>query len=105
MTQRGYHDIGGLPAEPVERIEAPMKHWEWETEAIRAVLGDSKRQLVSLDEIRRLFETFGEEKYYRGFHERRTEAMVMLLIEKGVITRDELDARVAVIRKRLGLDG
>lgn len=101
MSERHYHDIGGEPAGPVVRDERPLQHWEWETEAIRGIL-EKKSRLVSLDEIRRCFETFGYDKYGRGFYERRTEALAMLLVEKGVLTRAEIEARMEAIRARLG---
>lgn len=96
MPNRNYHDIGGLPAGPVTRDEPPWQHWEKEVEAIRNLLGDGNRRLVSLDEMRRGFETFGESLYASlGFYERRLEAMLRILEEKGVVARDEVERRVA----------
>lgn len=93
---RGYHDIGGKPAGPIPKVELPWMHWEEQTEAIRDLLGDGTRRLVSLDEMRRGFESFGAEKYSQySFYRRRLEAMIDVLVEKGVITREELDAAIA----------
>ncbi len=90
---RGYHDIGGMLSGPVPRTELPWLEWEKRVEAIRNLLGDSTRRLVSLDEMRRGFESFGPEKYRSlSFYRRRLEAMVDILEEKGVLTRAELDA-------------
>jgi hypothetical protein len=98
---RAYHDIGGDAADRVEFVDEPWEYWEKEAEAIRNLLGDSARRLVSLDEIRHAFETFGEEKYDRPFYERRLLAMIDVLVGKGVIGRDELAERVAQLRTRL----
>lgn len=98
---RAYHDIGGDPAERIEFVDEPWEYWEKESEAIRNLLGDSSRHLVSLDEIRNAFESFGEEKYNRPFYERRLLAMVEVLVGKGVVTHEELAARVAQLRERL----
>lgn len=98
---RAYHDIGGDPADRVEFVDEPWEYWEKESEAIRSLLGDSARRLVSLDEIRHAFETFGEAKYDRPFYERRLLAMIDVLVGKGVFGRDELDARVEQLRERL----
>lgn len=98
MTGR-YHDIGGKPAGEVPKVELPWMPWEKQVEAVRDLLGDGTRRLVALDEMRRGFESFGAEKYSQySFYRRRLEAMIEILIEKGVIDRAELDA--AIERKR-----
>jgi len=100
MAERGYHDVGGADLGPVVRDERPLKHWEWESEGIRSLMGSARHPYLTLDELRRVFETFGEELYERGFHERRVESMIHLLVEKGVITRAEFEARLADLRRR-----
>lgn len=92
---RGYHDIGGKSAGEIPKIDLPWMHWEKQTEAVRDLLGDGTRRLVALDEMRRGFESFGLEKYSRySFYRRRLEAMIDILIEKGVITREELNSEI-----------
>lgn len=82
-------------------VDLPWLHWEKQVEAIRALLGDGTRRIVSLDEMRRGFESFGEEKYDSlSFYRRRLEAMTDILIEKGVISREELEEAIEVGRKR-----
>jgi hypothetical protein len=98
-SPRGYHDIGGDEAGEIPKMELPWMHWEKQTEAVRNLLGDGTRRIISLDEMRRGFESFGADKYKSySFYRRRLEAMVDILIEKQVITRDELDT--AIIKKR-----
>lgn len=93
---RGYHDIGGDPAGPVPRLELDWLDWEKRVEAIRNLLGDGTRRVISLDEMRRGFESFGVEKYRAlSFYRRRLEAMIDILEEKGVLTRAEIDAALA----------
>jgi hypothetical protein len=73
----------------------PWLDWEKRVEAIRNLLGDSTRRVISLDEMRRGFESFGPEKYRTlSFYRRRLEAMIDILEEKGVLTRAELAAAV-----------
>ncbi|MBB5765601.1 SH3-like domain-containing protein [Methylorubrum rhodesianum] len=92
---RGYHDIGGSLSGPIPRTELPWLDWEKRVEAIRNLLGDSTRRVISLDEMRRGFESFGPEKYRKlSFYRRRLEAMIDILEEKGVLTRAELAAAV-----------
>ncbi|MGB0697073.1 MAG: hypothetical protein ACPGOY_15575 [Rhodospirillaceae bacterium] len=95
-SPRGYHDIGGDAAGKIPMQELPWMHWEKQTEAIRNLLGDGTRRIISLDEMRRGFESFGADKYkYLSFYRRRLDAMVDILVEKGVIDQAELDAAIA----------
>lgn len=98
---RGYHDIGGKAAGPIEKVELPWQHWEKQVEAIRNLLGDATRRVMSLDELRLGFESFGADKYLRySFYRRRLEAMIDTLEKKGLITRDELAQELGVVQKR-----
>ena len=98
---KGYHDIGGETAGPIPKVELPWLHWEKQVEAIRNLLGDGTRQMISLDEMRRGFESFGEEKYKAlSFYRRRLQAMTDILVEKGVISQDELDRAIDKVRAR-----
>ncbi|MCP1337868.1 SH3-like domain-containing protein [Futiania mangrovi] len=100
---RGYHDIGGDEAGCIPMEELPWLHWEKQTEAVRNLLGDGTRRIVSLDEMRRGFESFGADKYKAlSFYRRRLEAMIDILVEKNVITREELDAAIAEQREIWG---
>lgn len=96
----GYHDIGGDKAGSIPRVELPWLHWEKQVEAIRNLLGDGTRRIISLDEMRRGFESFGEDKYKAlSFYRRRLEAMTDILIEKEIISQEELDK--AVVEKTI----
>ncbi len=100
---RGYHDIGGDPAGPIPKEQLPWLHWEKQTEAIRSILGDGSRRMVSLDELRFGFESFGADKYRTlSFYRRRLEAMLDVLEKKGVLTRAEVEQRAAEIAGRAG---
>lgn len=99
-SPRGYHDIGGDAAGKIPMQELPWLYWEKQTEAIRNLLGDGTRRIIALDEMRRGFESFGADKYKElSFYRRRLDAMIDILVEKGVITREELDA--AIVEKRM----
>jgi hypothetical protein len=100
---RGYHDIGGDPAGPIPKEQLPWLHWEKQTEAIRSILGDGARRMVSLDELRHGFESFGADNYRTfSFYRRRLEAMLDVLERKGVVTRAEVEQRAAEIAQRSG---
>lgn len=97
---KGYHDIGGDKAGAVPQKELPWVHWEKQVEAIRNLLGDGTRRIIALDEMRRGFESFGEDKYKAlSFYRRRLEAMTDILVEKDIITLAELDAAIEARKK------
>ncbi|MEO0760425.1 MAG: nitrile hydratase [Pseudomonadota bacterium] len=85
------NDIGGDRAGAVPTEAVAVKHWEQESDALRKVMGAH----VSLDELRRAMEDLPQETYDAGFFARRIEAMAVLLVEKGVLTRGEIEARKA----------
>ncbi len=99
VTNR-YHDIGGKPAGEIPKEELPWMPWEKQVEATRDLLGDGTRRIISLDEMRRGFESFGAAKYSTySFYRRRLEAMIDILVEKGVISEDAFDVAVEKRRK------
>jgi len=98
---RGYHDIGGEPAGAIPIVELPWLQWEKQVEAIRNLLGDGTRRMMSLDEMRRGFESFGLDKYKKySFYRRRLEAVIDILIEKDVLSREELEEEIALVRAK-----
>ncbi|MFM9880788.1 MAG: hypothetical protein ACKVOO_10310 [Burkholderiaceae bacterium] len=102
----GYHDVGGQAAGPIAKTELPFQHWEKQSEAIRNLLGDSARRVISLDEIRLGFESFGLDKYQAySFYRRRLEAMLDTLEKKGLLTRDEFEQELARVQSRWATPG
>lgn len=101
-SPRGYHDIGGEPAGPVEKRENTPADWAILAEALRNAM-HRRHGNISLDELRRTFETMGKALYgHLGFYERRTEALARMLEEKGVLTRAEIEARMEDIARARG---
>jgi len=56
--------------------------------------------VVRLDELRRAAEDLGLRYYRLGYFERTTEALRNLLLEKGMLTRAELERKMAEVRRR-----
>jgi len=101
MKNRGYHDIGGLPAGPIDQDERPMVFWEKRMEAVRDCISRADKPLMSVDEMRRVIESMGKEAYNTlGFYEKKAAAVRDVLIEKGVLDTDELAARIEQVRTR-----
>jgi hypothetical protein len=100
---RGSHDLGGLPAGPVDTEPHSPTFWEKQIDAMNMLL--AQKGLRRTDENRRYVEMLGKDAYDRlTYYERWTAALARQLIDKGVLTQDEVDAKVAEIRAKLGED-
>ena len=91
------HDRGGWPTdEPIDQEEHVLSDWERRVDAMHNVL--SQKGLRRTDEMRRAIESLDAETYEAiSYYERWTAALEILLIEKGVLTREELDRKFAEI--------
>lgn len=97
---RSHHDMGGLPAGPVERSEHDYALWEKRIDAMLVTLIQDKR-LMRVDELRRGIESLAPDVYDRlSYYERWIASIAKVLVEKGVFSQAELDARVARIAVR-----
>ncbi len=98
---RGYHDIGGLPAGPVERNEHDFALWEKRVDALMMLLSHPSRQLVSVDELRRNIESIGTGAYDQmSYYERWIYSVTQTMIQRGVINIDELSRKMAEVEAR-----
>ena len=100
----GVHDMGGtLPAgtDPaVGHDEHEPALWEQRVDAMLQLL--RSRGLIGLDEMRRHVEGLGDSAYRQlEYYERWVAAMGNALLEAGVISSEELGARMAAIEARL----
>ena len=89
------HDRGGWPTdEPIDRSEHVHADWELRVDALHQVLG--RKGLRSTDEMRRAIESLPTEEYESiGYYERWTAALEILLVEKGILTTEEIDRKMA----------
>ncbi len=98
---RGYHDMGGLPAGPVERSEHDYAFWEKRVDALLVLLASKERDLVRVDELRRGIEQLGPGVYDElSYYERWIASITGVLLDKGVLTSDELGRRMAEVEAR-----
>jgi len=99
---RGYHDIGGLAAGPVDPATTETRPWEKLSVAISNALGRGGRKIFVTDETRRTREQMGEPLYSElRYFERATESMKMIMLEKGLFTEAELEDRMKEIARRM----
>jgi hypothetical protein len=101
--RRRHHDMGGLEGGPVETSQHAHEPWEKRVDAIKALLSDDKRQLLTTDELRRSIENLGADAYERyNYYERWISAVTNILLEKKVLSVDELGVKMAEIEARQG---
>jgi nitrile hydratase beta subunit-like protein len=97
----GVHDMGGSPAGPVARGQHEVEDWERLADAITTAL-DGKG-IKTTDEHRRAQESLPPEEYASlSYYERWVAATETLLVEKGILSREEIDERAKVLERRWG---
>lgn len=97
---RGPHDVGGLPEGPVDISTHTLTFWEKQVDGLRAAVGE--KGLMSSHESRRAVESLGHDAYETlHYYERWTAALARQMMDRGILTQDEIADRVAQVRKRL----
>jgi nitrile hydratase subunit beta len=103
---RGYHDLGGLDAGPIDTDVTQAKPWAKLAVAISNALGAKGAKVVCTDEVRRTREEMGADLYNRlGYFEKGIESLRRLLLEKGVIDQQELERCMAETARRIAEEG
>ena len=89
------HDMGGQPStEPIDSAEHVLADWERVADAVSMALG--AKGIRTTDESRRAMEDMPAEDYLsHSYYERWILGAETLLIEKGVVTRDEIERKLA----------
>jgi hypothetical protein len=65
------------------------------------LLRDNKRRVLSVDAHRRMIEGYAEQEYDRiTYYAKWIRAIRNLLVEQEVLTREEIEARVAEVRAK-----
>src|SRR5262245_11648303 len=96
---RSHHDLGGQPADKIDRSEHVLAPWEKRVHALMLLLND--RDLVNVHELRRGIEALGADEYDRlSYYERWITSLANNLLQKGVFTTDELGNKLAEVEQR-----
>lgn len=99
MAERRHHDMGGLPAGSIDLGEHATEPWEkLITAMVNSVRG---RGLMTVDELRRAMEDLNPDDYDKPYFERWSAGILDLWSEKGLLTRQEVEARMDEIKQRL----
>ncbi len=86
------HDIGGIQrfhCTPVEHDEEPPDAFGKRVDALRQTL--ARKGYMTVDELRRGIESIPEAEYFAlTYYERWLRSIELLMLEKGVVSREEL---------------
>lgn len=90
------HDRGGWPdAGPIAQDEHHLTDWEMRTDVLVRLLSGSDKRVFRVDELRRAIESLEPERYVSClYYEKWAAALEALLIEKELLTRDEIEAKI-----------
>ena len=95
------HDLGGLNDGLINQSDHSQEPWEKRVDSIMRLLSDNKRSILSVDELRRGIEDLGPGVYENlTYYERWITSLTNLLIEKGIISIEELGHKMSEINTR-----
>jgi nitrile hydratase len=93
--------MGGQPGGPIDTGDHVLSDWEVLADGLNAALGATG--LRTTDEMRRIREDMPSDQYLAmSYYERWLYSMEEMLIEKGVLTREEIDRKVAQFEQEWG---
>lgn len=99
MIERGHHDLGGRPAGKVERTEHDYSEWERRIDAMSVLLGMKK--ILTVDQRRKNIEALPPELYDSlSYYERWLMSLAQSLIERGLITTEDLSKKMRQLAMR-----
>jgi len=99
---RGHHDIGGLPGGgPIDQAEHQLSDWEILADAVNQALG--AKGIKRTDEMRRAREEMDSAAYRdMAYYERWIASIEAILIEKKILTEDEINRKLAQFESKWG---
>lgn len=99
------HDVGGLDFGSVDMQEHDLAFWERRVDAMLVLLANN-RGAFKVDALRRVIESYGEQQYdATTYYEKWCRALRNLLVEQGVITREELSTKLDAARAAMRAAG
>lgn len=97
--RRAHHDMGGLDAGPVAMSEHDYALWEKRVDAILSLL--FSKGMMSVDEMRRNIEGLGPAAYDQmTYYERWIAAAAQTMIQREIVSIDELGRKIAEVQER-----
>ena len=85
----------------LSRQQHTFADWERRTHALVGVLRE--KRLINTDELRRGIESIPAQEYESlSYYERWSASLETLLVEKGVLTAEEIESRAEALREKWG---
>lgn len=98
---RAVHDVGGLDFGAIDRSEHDLALWEKRTDAMLILLTGPKKGAFKIDALRRVIEDYGQQVYDRSeYYEKWIRAVRNLVVEQEILSREEIEARMAELAKK-----
>jgi hypothetical protein len=92
-------DLGGLPADRIDRVEHDLEPWEKRCHALADVLDFHK--IINTEEKRCGVEALGAEMIGKlSYYERWIAAFANILFQKGILTPEELAKKMDEVATR-----
>jgi nitrile hydratase len=94
----GIHDLGGMHGfGPVEReADEPVFHAPWEAGVMALQRAVTRGGVATIDEFRQAVERMAPVRYLESsYYERWLDGLCRVLVEKGIVTAEALDARTS----------
>ena len=99
LVNRLPNDIGGLPADAIQRVDHELEPWEKRCHALADVLDFHK--LINTEEKRCGVEALGAEMVTKlSYYERWIVAFANILFHKGILTPTELALKMKEVESR-----
>ncbi len=99
MIERSHHDMGGLAAGKVEPTEHDYPEWERRVDAMVQLIRGAGA--ITVDELRKNIEALPPEAYDKlSYYEKWISSLTATLIQRGVITTDELGRKMEEVAGR-----
>lgn len=98
---RGVHDLGGLPAGPVDRSEHERTFFDQRVDAMMRLLTHPTQGYFTVDAMRRSIESLPRDDYFGlGYYERWVRVIRQLALERGLISEEDLASKLASLESR-----
>jgi len=99
LVNRLPNDVGGLPADAIQRVDHELEPWEKRCHALADVLDFHK--LINTEEKRCGVEALGAEMVAKlSYYERWIVAFANILFHKGILTPTELALKMKEVESR-----
>ena len=95
---RAVHDLGGQPAGPVDFAEHERTFFDQRVDAMMRLLAHPEDGYYTVDAMRRAIESLPRDDYFGlGYYERWVRAIRQLVVEKGLLSEDEINRKLATL--------